>query len=296
MLHINSGYYFALVAALIWSGFIIVSRMGGISALEAYDIIAIRYTTCALIVLPIWWFKLRFNLLDKKLIACSLIGGLAYALCTFHGFEYAPASHAAVLLPGLMPLFIIVFSFLINGERHAFEKWLGIGIITLGILTLFVPLLSAQQGLTIGHLYLLGGSVCWSLFSILIKRWGITPWQVTVSLAVVTCVFYMPVYLTMLPNNLSMAMIDTIAIQAVYQGFLATIVQVLCYVRAVQSIGPSSMGAMMAIVPLVSGITAIFVFGEVVSVTLIAGLSLVSFGAFLAHQTWFTNGKVRLFR
>lgn len=288
--NIQKGYGYALAAALIWSGFILISRLGGISELEPFDVIAIRYITCSLIVLPLWLFKFRFKLLAPKLIASSLIGGLAYALCTFQGFQLAPASHAAVLLPGLMPLFIIVFSFLINREQHPLSKWLGILVITLGIFSLFWPMLIASQGLTIGHLYFVGGALCWAVYSVLVKRWEIGPWQATVSLAVITCIIYLPFYVTFLPKNLSIAIWPDIALQAFYQGFMATIVQVIFYVRAVQSIGPSSMGAMMAIVPLLSGISAIFIFDEPATPSLISGLVLVSLGAWLAHKKW-TKGQ-----
>lgn len=280
----QKGYCYALIAALIWSGFILISRFGGISELDFYDIIAIRYLTCTVIVLPIWWFKFRFNLLNAKLITCSLIGGLAYALCTFQGFQLTSASHASVLLPGLMPLFIIIFSFFVNGERHAIDKWLGIMVISIGVFTLFWPMLNQPQDLTIGHLYLVCGALCWALFSVLIKRWQITPWQATVSLSVITCVIYIPIYLAFLPKQLSLLILPDIALQAFYQGFMATIVQMIFYVKAVQLIGPSSMGTMMAIVPLLSGISALFIFNETATTELISGLLLVSLGAWLAHK------------
>jgi len=277
------GYLCALAAALIWSGFILVSRFGGISELTSYDVIAIRYVTCTLLVLPIWWVKFRFKLFDKRLIAASIIGGLIYALFAFQGFSTAQASHAAILLAGLMPLFIIVLSYFINGERPSMKKWLGIILITLGIALLFLPLL--QDGLlNSGHFYFIAAAGAWSLFSVLIKRWNISPWEVTISLAVVTCLIYMPFYILFAPKAISVRLWDVIAVQAFYQGFLATIVQVIFYVKAVQLIGPSSMGAMMAIVPFVSGISALFIFDESFSLTLMFGLMLVSFGAWFAHS------------
>jgi len=287
----QNGYLYGLGALLIWCGFILVSRMGGISELQAYDVIAIRYVTCAGILLPIWWFKHRFNLLNAKLIASSLIGGLAYALCTFRGFETAPASHAAVLLPGLMPLFIITLSFVINGERPPLQKWLGIAVITLGVGALFWSYFSQHQVLSSGHGWLVAGALCWALFTVLIKRWGVTPWQVTVSLAVITCVLYLPVYVLFLPKAISTSIWPDILLQAFYQGVLATIVQMILYVKAVQAIGPSSMGAMMSIVPVLSGLLAIFIFKEAVTTELITGLILVSFGAWLAHRKLFKQPK-----
>jgi len=283
----KNGYLYALGAALIWCGFILVSRLGGISELQAYDVIAIRYVTCAGILLPIWWFKHRFNLLNVKLIACSLIGGLAYALCTFRGFETTPASHAAVLLPGLMPLFIITLSFVINGERPPLQKWFGIAVITFGVGVLFWSYFLQHQALSSGHGWLVAGGLCWALFTVLIKRWGFTPWQVTVSLAVITCVLYLPVYVFFLPKAIATSIWPDILLQAFYQGVLATIVQMILYVKAVQAIGPSSVGAMMSIVPVSSGVLAIFIFKEAVTTELITGLILVSFGAWMAHSKLF---------
>lgn len=279
----QAGYLYALGAALIWSGFILMSRFAGVSELTSYDTMAIRYVTCAVLVLPIWWLKFKFKPLDRRLIAASIIGGLIYAMCAFQGFAVAPASHAAILLAGVMPFFIIVLSFFLNGERPSKQKWLGVSVITLGIGFLFLPLLQGGM-LNSGHFYFLVAAVCWSLFSVLIKRWNISPWEATISLAVVTCVIYFPLYLAFAPKGMSVELLPVIAAQAVYQGFVATIIQIIFYVKAVQYIGPSSMGSMMAIVPLVSGISALFLFDEVASFSLVAGLVMVSLGAWFAHS------------
>lgn len=299
MQSINKGYLYALAAVVIWTGFILVSRMGGISELLSYDVIAIRYATCAVLLLPVWWFKYRFNLLNWRLVVASLIGGLAYALFAFRGFQLAPASHAAILLPGLMPMFIILLSVWINREAQPWSKWLGIVVITLGVITLGADSLFTQQlshnpglnqsqgqSLSEGHIWLVAAALMWAVFSVLIKRWSITPWQATVSLAVITCVLYLPVYILWLPKNISTALWDDILLQAFYQGVMATIVQMFFYVKAVQTIGPSSMGAMMAMVPVLAGVAAVFLLNEPASLELLSGLVLVSVGAWIAHSQW----------
>jgi drug/metabolite transporter (DMT)-like permease len=295
----QQGYGFAFAAALIWAGFILVSRVGGMSELLAFDVIAIRYATCAAILLPIWWFKFRFKLFTPRLIICSLVGGLAYALCAFSGFQLASASHAAILLPGMMPLFIIVLSFLINKESHGAQKWFGIGVITLGIIVLFAGELGVFKGelnlnvtTLLGDGWLVAAAFFWAVFSVLIKRWQITPWQVTVSLALLTCLFYLPVYIVLLPKAIAVASWTDILLQAFYQGIMATIVQMIFYVKAVQKIGPSNMGAVMSIVPVISGLAAIVLFNELVTVELAMGLVLVSLGAWLAHSRYLERKSI----
>ncbi|KXO13393.1 Permease of the drug/metabolite transporter (DMT) superfamily [Moritella sp. JT01] len=290
----RQGYLAAFGAVLIWSGFILVSRMGGISPLLSYDVIAIRYATCAALVLPIWWFKFRFKLWQPKFIVCSLFGGLGYALFAFQGFETTPGSQSAVLLPGLIPVMIIVLSVVVNKQKHAWSKWFGVAVITSGIAVLFLQDFFAQGTLSIGHLSLAGAAFCWGIFSVLLSRWQITPWQATASLAIITCTIYMPIYLLWLPKNISLGMSELwgdILLQSFYQGFLATIVQMLLYVRAVQIIGAANMGTMMAMVPVIAGVSALFVFDEPVKVSLIIAMTMVSIGVWFANTQFFVNKK-----
>ncbi|QFI38213.1 DMT family transporter [Moritella marina ATCC 15381] len=291
---IRQGYLAAFGAVLIWSGFILVSRMGGISELLSYDVIAIRYATCAALVLPFWFFKFRFKLWQPKFVICSLFGGLGYALFAFQGFETTPGSQSAVLLPGLIPVMIIVLSVIINKQGHPWSKWLGVGIITSGIAVLFLQEFLAQGALFIGHLSLTGAAFCWGIFSVLLSRWQVTPWQATASLAMITCSIYMPIYLLFLPTNISLELINAglwrdMLLQSFYQGFMATIVQMLLYVRAVQIIGAANMGTMMAMVPVIAGISALFVFDEPAKLSLVIAMAAVSIGVWFANTQYFNR-------
>lgn len=285
----RQGYLAALAAVIIWSGFILVSRMGGISELFSYDVIAIRYITCALVVLPFWWFKYRFKLFQPKLIMLSIIGGFAYALFVFKGFELTPASQAAVILPGLMPVLIIVLSVFINKQTHPMTKWLGTAVITLGVGILFWQEFSTQGKFSLGHLTMAAAALCWALFTVLLNRWQISPWQATVSLSVITCLLYMPIYLLFLPKNVSINLWQDILLQGVYQGVLAATIQVMLYTKAVQLIGAAGMGSMMAIVPVLAGISALYVFDEPLKPALVIAMILVSFGVWLANTTKFST-------
>jgi len=286
----KQGFMFAAMAVLIWTGFIIVSRLGGVSPLLTFDIVAIRYFSCAAILLPIWWFKYRFSLLNWRLLVISLMGGIAYTLLAFRGFEDAPASHGALLLPGLMPFFIIALSATVYRETIEAEKYLGVTLICIGVgVGLSQTLAVAGSGFG-GDLYFVAAAFCWGLFSVLLKHWQISAWQATVSLALISCAVYLPIYLLFLPKTISLSTLsqysDDILLQAFYQGVLATIVQMMFYVRAVQLIGPAAMGSMMAWVPVTAGFSAILFLDEPVSIELIAGLVLVSFGACIAQSNF----------
>lgn len=281
------GYLFGLGAVLIWSGFILVSRLGGLSELNHYDVIALRYGTCAVIVLPIWWFRFRFNLFQAKYLLAALIGGLGYALTTFYGFELAPASHGALLLPGSMPLFIFILAVMVGQVQWSLQKVMGVMVITLGIAALFYEQLTQAQldaSVLKGDGLFLLGAVCWGIFSVMIKHWDISPWQATISVAILSAIMYLPIYGLFAPKNISFDVLPAVITQMFYQGFMATIVQLLLFVRAVELIGAANMGSIMAFVPLIAGVAALFVFSEPVTASLISGLILVAFGSWLNHS------------
>ncbi|NVK36477.1 MAG: DMT family transporter [Gammaproteobacteria bacterium] len=283
----QSGYVFGMGAVLLWSGFILVSRLGGISELNHYDVVALRYATCALIVLPIWWFKFRFNVFQWRYVAAALVGGLGYALCTFHGFQLAPASHGALLLPGAMPLFIFLLALSVGQAKLNMQSVFSVAVISAGILILFFGQVSNQQvdaSILMGDGLFLLGAFFWGVFSILIKRWGLSPWQVTISMALLTSIMYLPFYIMFAPKNIALHLWPEMGLQMFYQGFLATIVQMLLYVRAVALIGASGMGALMALVPLIAGVAALILFDEPATVSLLIGLLCVALGAWLNHS------------
>lgn len=271
------------MAVLIWSGFILVSRYGGIGPLLPADVIAIRYATCSALLLPVWFFANRFNLLNHRLIISALIGGLGYALCAFRGFQLAPASHAAILLPGLMPLFIALISYFSKSESFTPIKWIGTAMISAGILCLFWYDILRSDGFAGGQRWFVGAALCWSVFSVLIRRWHISPWQATVSLALVTSTAYLPFYIIFMEKNIHWEHWPDVLLQAFYQGFMATIVQMLCYVQAVRHIGPASMGSMMALVPLLAGFSAVAIFEEPLTIPLLICLLLVSLGVWVSN-------------
>lgn len=283
----HKGVVCGLGAVLLWSGFILVSRLGGVSELNHYDVVALRYATCALIVLPIWWFKFRFNLFQWRYFVVASVGGLAYALCTFQGFQLAPASHGALLLPGAMPLFIFLLAVMVGQAKFSKQSSISVGLISLGILVLFIGQSSDAQlntGTLMGDGLFLLGAFFWGVFSILIKRWGLSPWQVTISTALLTSLMYLPFYMLIAPKNLSWHLWPEMSLQMLYQGFLATIVQMLLYVRAVELMGAARMGALMALVPLIAGVAALLVFQETATVFVLTGLLLVAMGAWLNHS------------
>ena len=104
------------------------------------------------------------------------------------------------------------------------------------------------------------------------------------SVVMLTAFVYLPIYLIALPKHLASAPWSDIATQAVYQGVIATVIQMLLYVRTIALIGPTRLGLLMALVPGLAGIAAVPLFDEALSPWELAALALVCLGAWQGNR------------
>jgi len=280
----TEGYLDAFFVIIIWSGFILVSRIGGKSELLPYDVVALRFGTAALFLAPIWLFRRRVNLLDPKMIMLALTGGVGYAVLAYLGFKYAPAAHAGILLPGTLPFGAALFSWVILGERSSPWRLSGLAAIALGVVCLAIDTFGTASPHWRGDFAFICASGLWAVCSVLVRKWRINAWDVTIGSALITAIIYLPIYAFLLPKNISAAPWGTIALQAFYQGVMAVIVAMILYMRAVATLGPSKVGVCMALVPVISGIAAVPLLGEPLSLYIVLGLILTSIGAWLGNR------------
>jgi drug/metabolite transporter (DMT)-like permease len=93
-----------LAAVSIWSGWIVVARLGLRTSLTPWDIAGIRFGVAGLLMLPLVAVKgLAFERLGWGGLAAIVLGGAAPVFLANWGLLFAPAAHAGALFPGVMP-------------------------------------------------------------------------------------------------------------------------------------------------------------------------------------------------
>ncbi|OHX21776.1 DMT family transporter [Chromobacterium sphagni] len=281
----RQGYLAAAGAVAIWTGFNIVSRLGGKSVLAGTDILALRVGTAALILLACGGLP-RGAIRDARLWLLTLLGGLGVSVFAYSGFKFAPAAHGGLLLPGLQPFLVALFAWLLAGEALQHRKLPGYGLIALGLAISAVPMLDGESGgqAWLGDLLLLAASLCWAAFGVLARRWGYQAWPLTRAITIMGALLYLPLYLLLLPKHLAAASWGMLAFQALYQGVAAAILAMLLYLRAIASLGAVRVGALFALIPILAGVLAAPLLNEPLTGYLEAGLALVSLGAWLAAR------------
>lgn len=284
---VAQGYIAALGMAAIWAGFIIVSRLGGKSELNGWDITALRLSFGSLILLPFSLSIPRQAWRDMKLWILALTGGAAFLVIIYSGFKLAPAAHGGILVPGMQPFLTTIMAWIIIGARPPKQRVFALMPIATGLLCVAMPTILGTHldpSIVIGDILLFTSSAVWAVYTILARRWIYDPWLLTRFLALASAIVYLPIYILFCPKGIFDVSLGMIALQGFYQGIGPTILAMLLFLRAVSILGAERTGALTALVPIMAGIAAVPLLDEPLTGWLIAGLIFVSCGAYLASR------------
>lgn len=278
-----TGYLLACMTILLWSGFMIVSRVSGHSVLTPFDTTALRIGTAAIVLSP-WWLprllkpSTRLLTVPRALVFAGL-AGISYPVIAYSGFTFAPASHGAVLISGLLPFFTTLLAYFLLGEQPSAIRVAGLGLIALGVLSLFGGSLNGDTQSLRGDLLFVLASIIWSLFGVLLKRWQVRAFEVTLAVVCISTLVYLPTYILFLPKNIADASWQLIALQSIFQGVLVVCLAIWTYTRATQLIGASQMAVMLSSVPAVGALLAVPTLNEPLSAMTALGVALTTMGA-----------------
>ncbi len=259
------GALYGLAAVSIWSGWIVVARLGLKGSLTPWDIAALRFGVAGLLLLP--YVLSRGVALDRLGwigLAAIVLGGGAPVLFANAGLMFAPAAHAGALFPGVMPLAVAVLAAVFLSEPFTAAKKIGFVLILFGVFaiawTAGGDAINSSQ--SIGHALFLASALAWAFYTIAMRRARLDGLHAAGIAAVGALVLYLPVYLMVAGTKLASASWDDVALQAFVQGILTAIVSLIFYGRAVGILGASSGAAFAALSPAMTAVMAIPVLGE----------------------------------
>ena len=280
---LRKGYLCALGVVLIWTSFILVSRMSGKSSLTPYDVIALRYAVAGITILPLW-LRYRTRLFEWRKIVLSLIGAIAFTVFAFNGFRLAPANHAGILLQGFLPFSVSVIAYFIAGEKPTRQRILGLCLIALGVASMAIDSFAGHSLTLVGDGLLACASLAWALYTVLLKRWDIPPMDSAIAVTLLAAIMYLPVYYFFLPSNLAATPVHEWAFYAFMQGTLIAVVQMIFYTKSVALLGATRLAMVTSIVPLLGSVAAVPLLHEPLSTPICIGLFFVVLGAWVGNR------------
>jgi drug/metabolite transporter (DMT)-like permease len=272
-----------LAAVSIWSGWIVVARLGLRSSLTPWDIAAIRFAVAGLLMLPLVVTRgLAIDRLGWSGLAAIVLGGAAPVFLANWGLKFAPAAHAGALFPGVMPLMVALLAAAVLREEFTFNKVLGFALILPGVLAITLTsggeLGSAQN---LGHALFLCAGLAWAFYTVALRRARLDGLHAAAISAVGSMLLYLPIYCALPGTAIARAPWFDIALQAFVQGVLTAIISLMLYGRAVGILGASSGAAFAALCPAMTALFAIPVLGEWPQNQDWAAIVLISAGVYI---------------
>jgi drug/metabolite transporter (DMT)-like permease len=280
-----AGSLAALASVLIWSGWIVFTRHGVTTDVPAVTLGLLRYAIPTLVMLPL---LLRSMAAYRKAgwLKCAIMvcgsGAPFFLICSL-GMTFAPAAHVGVMLPGVMPMFVALFAFVLFGERFGGARLFGYGMVLAGVLALGgASLLEAGAGDWRGHVLLLLSAASWACFTLAFKRSGLTAWQAAALINAVSVVIMVGIDLTQGGPNLWDLPWQTLATQGFAQGILSGLLALAAYSYAVTVLGASKASAFVSLTPALTAVVAALSLGEWPDGMAVAAILVVGAGVALA--------------
>ncbi|MEM7210448.1 MAG: DMT family transporter, partial [Pseudomonadota bacterium] len=189
------------------------------------------------------------------------------------------AAYAGVFANGALPLFTMLISLMVLGERPKAIQIFGSMVIILGgTLVAWRGLDAGGPNVALGIALFLGASALIASYIWLLKHYSVTPRQALAIVNVPNTVIYLPIWLLFLPTNLTGVPIETVALQAAFQGLGPGFLAVMIFAIMAYHLGANATAGVSASVPAVAALLAVPVLGEVPTLVEWTGIAIVSAG------------------
>ncbi len=254
-----------LGAACIWSGWIVVARLGLRTSMTPWDIAALRFGIGGLLLLPYLWRKgLAIERLGWTGFAAIVVGcGAPMVLLVNAGLLFAPAVDAGALFSGVVPMMVALLAVAILHEAFTSAKRAGLALILAGVIGIVWSAggtIGTRQN--VGHVLFLGSASLWACYTVAMRRARLDGLHAAAIAAVVMLILYLPVYAAVAGASIFKAPLTDIALQAFVQGVLTAVISLVLYGRAVSILGASSGAAFPALCPAMIAVLAVPILGE----------------------------------
>lgn len=167
------GIVFGLLAAAIWGGMYVVSKVV-LEVVPPFTLLTLRLFL-GIASLAIWagWRRAWPQLSRGQWMRLLAVGWLGYGISLgfqFTGTHLSTATNGAVITAAT-PAFVFLFAWLVLREQIGPRHLLALLLSTMGVLLVIDPFQARfDSQLWLGNLLLVGAAVTWALYSVLVRK------------------------------------------------------------------------------------------------------------------------------
>jgi drug/metabolite transporter (DMT)-like permease len=282
-------YVLLIFAVLFWSGNFIVGR-GIHNEIPPMTLAFWRWAVAFMIILPfsIGDIVHQFDIIRRNLKMLTVLAILSvtnFSIFIYMALKLSTATNT-VLINSMIPIFIVMVSWLGFKERITLRQSIGIATSLAGLIFIIangnlLTLISVR--FSKGDLWTICAGFSWALYSVLLRKCPIelNPLSFLATLITIGTLFILPFYIWEMnagkTMNISIASIGSI----VYVALFASILAYIFWNKAVQIIGANKTGIFIHLMPVFSIILAIIFLDEKLRGYHIKGTILIFSGILL---------------
>ena len=278
-----------LTMALIWAvNFSVVKY--GTRHLAPLTFNAARIVLAAVVLLALM-ATVRDHLPSRRdalaLAGLGVLGHGLYQLLFVYGIANSRAGTASLMLAA-GPAFVALISRARGAERVSRRRWGAIGMQLTGMAWVILGTARANTGedTLLGSLFILAGTLCWSLYTVLLSRWAGRVHGIPLA-AYTMAGGAAPVALVALPSMVA-APWSTLAAGVwwaiAYSGIMSLVVAYLIWYRGVRVIGPTRTAMFGNAQPIIALVVAWIALGETPTVWQLLGGTLIMSGLLVSRR------------
>jgi drug/metabolite transporter (DMT)-like permease len=287
-------YFLLVLATILWGGNFVIGR-AITDSMPPFTLSLLRWCTALIIFLPFAWPHLKKEHAQLKknwhiLILMSITGIAGFNSLLYLALHYTTSINAS-LVNTSTPIVIYILSFFILREQLNRNQMIGT---VLSLAGLFFILSKGSLAVLVnfsfnfGDFIVLAAVVCWSIYSILIKRYtGILPGYSTflVCIAVGILVLLPFAFYETFILNIPIVWSNSSVFTILYTGVFASIVAFISWNTAVVRVGANKAGIFLNLIPVFAVIFAVLFIGEkIMWFQLAGGLSVIA-GVYLSARS-----------
>lgn len=279
-----------LACALSWGSNVVVGRAVH-EDMPPIGLAFWRNATAFAMVLP---FTAKGLIVQWRLIrecwvvifAAGVIGTAVFNVMTYWALHDTTAVNGSIMM-SLTPVVIPIFALAILRIGLTRRQAAGIAVSFIGVIAILTGgdlSILTDFAFRQGDLWMLGGMVCWSLYSVVVKLRPpeLDPYVFLSVLLAVAMVVLIPFYLWESATVLAYPATWESAGVAVYLGLFPTALALLFFNMAVDIVGPNRAGLCNHLVPVFATILAVLFLGERLALFHLVGIAFIAAGLYLA--------------